>query len=92
MVVRDALTNEALIIYDVPAYGTSWGSCEEIAASIKEREWLWQCYMLEGDIVALIDRSPAIRRIGGIIQARRPTFPEALAEAFCQAVEASEAT
>ena len=72
-------------------YSADLGACAEVLAAIEARGWRWQCYLLDDDVVALIDHYPATRRRGGVIQATAPTLPEAICEAFCRAVEASKA-
>lgn len=68
-------------------YGLTWASCAEIDAEIKERGWGWQCYTLDGNVVALISRRASTAR-GCVIEAIASTLPAAFALAFCRAVEA----
>ena len=67
----------------LPAYGTTWASCEEIDAACKERGWTWEADGPGDSEVVVIPGWP--KPCG---RATAPTFPAAFALAFCEAVEA----
>lgn len=71
------------VLSDLPAYGTSWASCEEIDAAIRQRGWQWESQIIHDEIGVMIYKGLLNATI-----ATAPTFPAALALAFCQAVEA----
>ena len=68
----------------LPLYGTTWASCEEIDAAIKEREWTYRHESFGNGDMVVIDPGIAAGRYS---VADAPTFPEAFAEAFCWAAE-----
>lgn len=76
------------VLSDLPAYGTTWASCAEIDAKIKELKWTWVCETELDRHIVLIERAC---EAGGIGDATAPTFPEALCRAFVEAVEAGDA-
>ena len=74
----------------MPRYGTTWASCEEVDAEIKEREWLAQIDM-DGNTTRVFLFTSANGLIGTRLStATAPTFPAAFCEAFCLAVEAND--
>ena len=74
----------------LPQYGTTWASCEEVDAEIKEREWLAQIDM-DGNTTRVFLFTSANGLIGTRLStATAPTFPAAFCEAFCLAVEAND--
>jgi len=69
---------------NLPDYGASWASCEEIDAECKKRGWRWEARALRNQVYAVMVDLTGAKGFRGMTA---PTFPEALAEAFCQAVE-----
>ena len=72
----------------IAAYGEDWASCEEIDAAIQERGWTWLGGIFHGDDGRSVFLSES--KDGRLWKGDGPTFPAALAEAFCQAVEAGD--
>jgi hypothetical protein len=91
------MVNGALRAREVPPYGTTWASCEEIDAEIRRRGWNYSVRVQAVSIavhgplcvvrIEVPPRGGARKRMRCISERQAATFPAALAEAFCQAVE-----
>ena len=86
MVIYGLPGRDVMECLGIPAYGASWACCKEIDAKIKELKWTWTCETELDRHIVLIERAC---EAGGIGDATAPTFPAAMALAFCQAVEAN---
>lgn len=87
-VLPDGRVNETRAT--IPAYGTTWASCEEVDAAIRVRKWRCDVQSTENGWMASLFAFPHQPKWAQIIaQVQAPTFPAAFCLAFCQAVEAS---
>lgn len=73
----------------MPNYGHDWASCEEIVAAIQQRGWVYGLEADEENTFVVIEDCDGNTPLG---HGEAPTFPAALAEAFCRAVEEGSPT
>lgn len=99
MVIYGLPGRDVMECLGIPAYGASWACCEEIDAAIKARGWDYSVRAravsravygpLCGVRIEIPARGGVRKRMRCISEVQAPTFPAALALAFCQAVEAN---